>query len=110
MKWRVYYDDGYSTLNQMNCKKDGVLVVVIEDDACGRLLLHGFDFYMLIDEQWMGADVFGVIDQAKYNLNNIKLVLQGRSVLNNLMQKVLEMAHNDEDFPVKSAKSRMETP
>jgi len=110
MNWRVYYDAERSSLNDYDCPRDGVLIVVFDNESCGRLLLHGFDFYMLISGQWVGADVFGVVDYAKNNLGKIELVLQGRSVTNEQFEKVMRDAQNDNDFAPKSARSRMETP
>lgn len=110
--WRVYYDDGATFVGAPeDAPTHGVISIVMPDPDVGRLVLTKFDYYCWWpdrDQPWDGHDIVGLIDYL--GLPGLKRVLFGRSVPNEVYNRVYEAAAGDEDFPLKSASHPRELP
>ena len=108
IKWRAYYDDGTTSDEQL--KTTGVLTVVQEDPYFGRQVLHGYDWYYLLEDGWDGADLFGLLDQLLHNLSRIKLIVAGRTASREAFETAMNRSLHDEGFSPKGIKSKIEGP
>lgn len=108
MQWRVYY-----TGNRTFSDLDGtpyetpamdVQVIVQTDPDVGRYILAQRDFYWWDAERqfWFGGDQAGFY-QYLFQFGP-KKVLFGAFVDNAEYQECIKRAHQDKDFPVKSAR------
>jgi len=114
VKWRVYYDDGHTFDDRQGKACDapgvGVICVVQRDPGTGRAILTGYDYYVCLGDDWLGVDLFGLLDYVLNHLERIRGVIAGRAVMNDIYAAVMRRALDDPDFPVKSAKRINERP
>jgi len=114
LKWRIYYGDGTSFDNTQGSPKDAptldVQVIVVADDDVGRQLLHLWDWYYfdLDDNQWCGADIYGVLDQFMHR--NVEALKQGRTLPQRDFDAIKQRAIDETIFLVETGKKRLETP
>jgi hypothetical protein len=114
IQWRIFYDDGSTFDNEQGAPYDapglGVICIVKMDTQSGRGILSGFDYYLYIDIEWMGADLFGLLDHVLNRFAHLRGVCAGRTIDNGTYQLILRRAHEDDDFPVKSGRRENERP
>lgn len=107
LDWRIYYEDGSTFDSSQGEPEDapsyGVVVIVQPDEEVGRLIMHLWDwFYWREDEQqWWGADVYGLHDQLLAN-KPIKAVKLGRNMNSQGFKAIMQRATDDPDFMIKS--------
>jgi len=112
MKYRIYYAGGstYSDTNgsPFEAPALGVLVIACEDNAVGRVLVHGQSYYFWWPQydRWWGGNLFGMYDYLQ--APGPKRVLFGREVPNDEWETAVRIATGDEYLPVKSAIHPME--
>lgn len=115
INWRIYYEDGSTFTNLDGAPEDapafGMLMVVQTDPDVGRMIMHAWDwfFWREDDQQWWGADIYGLLDQMLHN-KPLKALKQGRNTQTSNYQAILQRAIDDPDFPPKSAVKRGERP
>ena len=101
--WRIYYDDGstFSRLDGMphEAPSVGFICSIGYDELGDRYIMHGWDHYCYdtASKQWWGMDHMGVFDRLRRNA--LYAYKEGRTVTKTEWQKILNLAHNDEDFP-----------
>lgn len=108
-RWRVYYDD-HSTFDSTQGEPHeapglGVQAIVQVDAEVGRVILTRFDWYYYRYDlgEWWASDHFGLFDQLTNDRNRwVGAVRAGRNAA--AYEDVLRRAHEDLDFPVKSAR------
>jgi hypothetical protein len=114
MRWRIYYDDGHTFDDEQGKACDapslGVICVVQSDPGCGRMILTGYDYYICLGDDWLGVDLFGLLDYALNRLERIRGVVAGRAVANDVYTNVMRHAQDDPDFAAKSARRANEQP
>lgn len=116
MQWRVYYASGetYSSEDGHPHNAPGryALVVVQRDDQCGRVLIHGFDWYILdTDGAWHGMPDRADVDEYVLDLpHRVMRVVKGFGVPDRTFAEILQRAKNDPGFPPKSATRASEKP
>lgn len=113
IKWRIYYDDG-STFDNTNGEPSdaqgyGIIAIVEADDAMGRVVLNGWDWYYHDGQNWWGADIHGLLDRLCHNLPTFG-VKQGRMVSADTWKDTLDRAVTDPDFTPKSGIHKKERP
>lgn len=108
MQWRVYYTGGATFSDGDGAPFDapavGVQVIVQKEPEIGRYLLAQRDFYWWDAERqfWFGGDQAGFYQYLFQP--GPKKVLFGAFVSNAEYQEWIRQAHQDKDFPVKSAR------
>jgi len=114
--WRFYYDDG-STFDSTqgepeDARSRGVQCIVFPHPDVGRMVMHGWDWYYYDkpSRMWWGSDIHGVLDQFMTRPHEVCALKQGRSVTTGDYQRIHKLASEDEDFPRKSAKHKLERP
>ena len=71
----------------------GVQAIVQSNDAVGWYAITGYDYYVWIDGQWAGVDVFGLWDYLARP--GWKRVLFGRTLLNEEYERIYQEALKD---------------
>ncbi len=115
LDWRIYYSDNSTFDSSMGAVSEapgfGVLAVVQPEPGVGCETLHAFDFYIYINNQWIGIVGFdSLIDYLVHMVHDIQAVKHGRMTTREQYQKVMRLALHDDDFPRKSGKHRGEKP
>jgi hypothetical protein len=114
MRWRIYYDDETTFDDSQGRPCDatglGVVCIVIDDPQVGRGILTGYDYYAHIDGEWLGVDVFGLIDQVLNRFDTLGGAVAGRTVKNDRFATILRQAQDDPDFAAKSGRRLNEQP
>lgn len=116
MQWRVFYGDGrtFSSEDGHPHASPGryALVIVQRDELVGRVLIHGFDWYVLdADDQWHGCPDRADVDEYMLDLPaRMVRVVKGFGVPDPTFAATLQRAKNDPDFPPKSATRASERP
>jgi hypothetical protein len=104
--WRIYYSDGSTFDSEQGSPEDapsfGVVCIVQPDPDRKRNIMHGWDWYYYNDVEgnapmWWGCDVAGLHDRLLHNLG-VRAVKLGRTVSNDVWQKLLKRADLDPDF------------
>ncbi len=111
--WEIYYDDG-TTFSDLDGTPEqapsfGVICVVTPDETVGRIVIHKWDWYYMVEGQWWGSDIYGVLDRLTHNLE-VTALKQGRSVANHEFQRIMTEATSNPRFPRKSAVDPIESP
>jgi len=116
MHWRIYFADGrtFSDADGHPHESPGryALVIVQRDDRCGRVLIHGFDWYVLDSAgQWHGCPERADVDEYMLDLPaRCVRVIKGFGVPDPAFADVMRRAKADPDFPPKSATRASEKP
>jgi hypothetical protein len=112
-KWKIYYSDG-STFDwrqgdPLEAPPEGVICIVGYKSNGKRYITHGgaidspskgyaqFYCFDIETEEWWGMDYAGLLDRLRRNL--IYAFKEGRSVRDDLFQKIMHKAHTDPEFP-----------
>lgn len=101
--WRIYYSDGSSFSSEDGGPEDapalGFVCVVGYDEASRRYILHGWDHYCwdIESRQWWGCDAIGWLDRSIHGKMFAHKV--GRTVTRSEFQRLMQLAHEDPDFP-----------
>lgn len=112
MQWRIYYGDGSTFDSSQGSPLDAppldVQIIVVADDQVGRQLLHLWDWYYWDhrDNQWCGADIYGLLDQLLWN--HVSAVKQGRTLPQSEFDAIKATALADRDFTPKSGDKKNE--
>jgi hypothetical protein len=105
MPWRVYYGDGSTWSDEDGDPSQApalnVQAVAVADPTVGRFIYSQRDFYWYDDNQWYGADHFGLWDYL--SRPGWKRVLFGRSLPRAEFEAVMKRAIEDPGLPDKSA-------
>lgn len=113
MIWEIYYDDETTFSDLEGTPQDapsfGVIAVVTPDETVGRIITHKWDWYYVVDDQWWGSDVYGVLDRMTHNLE-VTALKQGRNVNNAAFRRIMGEASINPRFPKKSADDFIESP
>ena len=114
MKWRIYYGDEQVFDNSMGSPSQApstnVQAIVCVDGSGNKKLYHSWDWYYFNGEEWRGCDVHGLLDQLLNDINNnICGVKQGRTIKDDIYDKILARAINDKNFK-QDIKNKLEKP
>lgn len=103
IEWRIYYGDGSTFSNEDGSPVDApalnVQAIVQRDTAVGRTIWHKKDFYLHLNDEWIGVDWFGLLD----HLMAMGIVKAGRTLTMGEFHDLYRRAANDPDMPHKSA-------
>lgn len=104
--WRIYYSDGTTISNKESTPEEvnpfGIVCIVQKDPERGRNIMHGWDWYYYNSSEgtapmWWGCDLHGLLDRMLHRLP-VEALLQGRTVSNDVWQKLTQEANEDLDF------------
>jgi len=104
MNYKVYYaDESTYTGEPWNAPAFGVLVIVEKDPDHGRRLVSAKDYYVWDEkiERWWSVDLIGMVDYL--GQPGRKRVLFGRTVPNEEWYRIMRLANEDTDFPIRTA-------
>lgn len=113
LTWRIYYDDRSIFDSSMGEPDDapafGVQCIVEQDNAVGRTILTGFDWYYFHPEskKWWGSDIHGLLDKLLFRID-VTSLLQGRNCAD--FHEIYQLTLDDPDFPKKAGKVAREQP
>ena len=107
MKWRIFYEDG--TTSDTLGRAYGVICVVENDEKNGRKIPNGYDYYLLVDGSWMGADRDSLFYYLTQQLHRVGAVLVGVMVHHQVFEKIYKQARDDPDFSPKTSRYTCET-
>lgn len=103
LRWRVYYGDGGTFSNLDGAPEDApalnVQAIVEYDPSVGRSISMRRDFYIRVNDAWMGVDWFGLLDQ----LMAQGIIKAGRSLPTEQYEAIYQRAASDPGLPRKSA-------
>jgi hypothetical protein len=74
------------------------------------VILTGYDYYINVQDGWLGVDLFGLLDYVLNQLDRVNGVKAGRAVTNEVYASVMRRAQDDPDFAAKSARRSNERP
>lgn len=77
----------------------GVQAVVYEHPDVGWAMCTNGDYYIERDGRWVAVDFAGLLD---YIVNELGVVLVGRTISNDEFQAIYQQAKTDRDFARKS--------
>lgn len=103
MGWKIFYDDGSTFSIEEGRPEDapplGFICAVGYDEANRRYIMHGWDHYCwdIESQQWWGMDMCGLFD--RLTRNKVFAYKQGRTVTKDRFTELMQLAHNDHDFP-----------
>lgn len=109
VRWRVYYDDGFTFSNEDGVPEQapafGVICIVSIDDLVGRVILHRRDWYYWSPktEGWWGGDIHGLLDRLLHRIPT-DAVCQGRTISDEAYRDIMAAADRDPDLPPKSGR------
>lgn len=95
--WAIYYDDGSVLSGQgkpEKVDKFGVICIVQKVANEPRIIWAQLDFYYWNGEQWIGGDIFGVMDRL-INDMPIQHFLQGRTIASVKYRDILAKADKE---------------
>jgi hypothetical protein len=104
MKWRIYYDSGTfdSSMGMPHeAPVEGFQCAVGYDFMGTRYIQSGYNFYFYHtkEERWWGVDLAGLFDCLRRQI--IYAYKEGRSIPRRDFESLMQMAHEDKDFPQK---------
>ena len=77
----------------------GVQAIVSHDDAHGWTMATGGDYYIQRGGRWVAVDLAGMLDHV---VNELGVVLVGRTVSNTEFQRIYQEAKKDKQFGEKT--------
>lgn len=88
-KWKIYYSDGFVVPSEKDylvtgSRKYGVIAIAQEEDIHNWVFWfgHGKEWYILQKNGlWMGVDNQGLFDHVLNRLDQLRLIVQGRTLL-----------------------------
>jgi hypothetical protein len=111
MDWIIYYDDGSTFTSEQGGPGDapglGVICVAFADDALGRAVINGWDFYIWHEPGgWEAHNYHGLIDQLTAKRPaTARHVLQGRMIPRREFDILVHRARTeDSGLPVRTAR------
>ena len=108
MDWKIHYGDGSIFSSDDGRPEDApalnIQAIAQRDDRVGRFIVTRSDFYLFLDNQWIGVDWFGMLDR----LMDIGVIKTGRTITSEAYNDVIQRAKNDPGLPRKSAGHPME--
>lgn len=106
MQWRIYYGDSSIFSDEDGSPKDAspwnVQVIAQSDINVGRVLIYRSDYYLFIDNEWIGIGKDGLDDYLAHSFTEIVTIKIGRQLSRNKFKAILERANTDTYLPVKS--------
>ena len=103
MKWRVYYDDGSFSDDEIT-QPYRVICVVQPRDKTGREVLQAHPYYVLRNGVWRTAEDTGsLVQQMIYFAPEIEAVVMGIWTDEDNYQSIIKAAMHDEGLPRRSA-------
>jgi hypothetical protein len=112
IRWRLYYDDGSTYDNGCGLPEDapkyGALVVGQVSRTDGWRTHRGGDFFVYRSDldQWLPADIHGLVDHCLFFCRQVRAVVKGRYVTDERYNAIKRLAVIDPDLPVPSEFSR----
>lgn len=104
MSWRIYYDDGTYSDNEIT-QPYRVICVVQPREKTGREVIRAHPYYILKDGVWRPAeDLASLVQQVIYFAPQIDAVLMGIWTDEDNYNSIINAALSDEGFPRRSAK------
>lgn len=102
----IFYRWGRYDGDPHDAPKVGVGAIVFPDPSntrsTGRCIIHGWDYYLLKGDTWMGVN--GEVDLIDHVLHEIPdLVLKGRMFPKDVWERILREASQAQGFPRRSA-------
>lgn len=102
--WRIYYDDGFRLDGNSDTeipldRRTGILVIAFRDPEHQWSFWFGKDYYLEIAGNWLGVDLFGLIDQLLRSPRLIHWALAGRTVTYEYQRSILQRALAECDPP-----------
>jgi hypothetical protein len=103
MTWRVYYDDGSYSDNELTAPYR-VICIVQPREKTGREVLHEYAYYMLKNGVWYPAEDTGsLVQQMIYFAPEIEAVAMGIWTSGDNYNAIIHAAMTDEGLPRRSA-------
>ena len=103
MSWRVYYDDGSYSDNEIT-QPYRVICVVQPREKTGREVLKAHPYYILKDGVWRTAEDTGsLVQQMIYFAREIEAVVMGIWTDEDNYNRIIHAALYDEGLPRRSA-------
>ena len=104
LQWRVYYDDGSSSDDEVT-QPYRVICIVQPRERTGREVLHSYPYYVLKSGLWFGCDdVASLIQQMVYFAPAIEAVAMGILTDGPTFEAIVRRATEDEGLPRRSAR------
>jgi len=104
MPYRVYYDDGTISENEVT-QPWRVVCIVQPRERTGREVLHAYPYYVYTD-QWYGVeDLPSFVQQMMYRVKDVTQVVMGIWIDDATYQAIVKRATEDEGLPRRSSKA-----
>jgi hypothetical protein len=101
--WRVYYDDGTYSDDEIT-QPWRVICVVQAREKTGREVLRAHPYYILKDDVWRTAEDTGsLVQQMVYFAPSIEAILMGIWTDEDNYNRIIHAAMYDEGLPKRSA-------
>jgi hypothetical protein len=102
MRWRVYYDDG-SYSDEEITQPYRVICVVQPRAKTGREVLSAFPYYLLRAGKWFPAeDLPSFVQQVLYYASDLEAACMGIWTDDENFQRIIDAAMTDPGLPVRS--------
>ena len=102
--WRIYYDDGTYSDNEIT-EPYRVICVVQPRHKTGREVLRDHPYYVLRNGRWRSAEDTGsLVQQMIYHAREIDAVLMGIWTDEENYDKIIKAAITDDGLPPRCAK------
>ncbi len=106
MEWKIYYGDGSAFSNEDGDPADAphwdIQVIAQSDLDVGRVLIYRSDYYLFINNEWLGIGKDGLDDYLVHALKSIDTILIGRQLGRKRFKEILQIANDDPALPRKS--------
>lgn len=98
-RWVIWYGDG-TTLDHTERVPSsvpglGVICIGQDDETCGRLVLHGYDYYIHVDDAWVGVDRDGLLTYLGTRFSDVGGFACGLMVPEDQFRQTIHEAHED---------------
>ena len=104
MSWRVYYDDGTYSTDEVT-QPYRVIAIVQPREKTGREVLQAHPYYILKNGVWRTAEDTGsLVQQMIYFAKDIDAVVMGIWTDEDNYNSIIHAAIHDEGFPRRSAR------
>lgn len=102
--WRVYYDDGTYSDNEVT-QPYRVICIVQPREKTGREVLRAYPYYIRHKDVWRPAeDIASLVQQLVYNAHDISHVCMGIWTDEENYNRIIYAATNDDGLPTRSAR------
>ncbi len=103
MRWRIYYDDGSHSDDEVT-QPFRVICIAQPREKTGREVVHSYPYYICKHGVWRGIeDQASVIQQFAYFASEIDLCAMGIWVDEGQFNEIIKRAKQEEGLPRRSA-------